>query len=598
MRNPANHLYEFGPYRLDPQESVLLREGHPVPLAPKVLQTLFILVRRHGHVVGKDELIAELWPETFVEEANLTQNIFTIRKALGESGQKYIETVPRRGYRFTAPVHELWDAEDDFITVQQRTGPSIVIEEAIGTGAATRSIAVLPFKFLGADGSDEYLGLGIADALITKLTNVRHIIVRPTSAVLRYGGLKSDSIAVGQELRVELVLEGSVQRQADRIRVTVQIVSLKDEAPVWAGKFDAQFTDLFSIEDSISEQVTQALTVKLTSEERWRLSKHYTENTEAYQLYLKGRYFWNNWTEGGLKKAIEYFQQAIDKDPSYALAYAGLADSYGLLGEYGVLPPNDAQLRAKAAAMKALGIDETLAEAHALLGLLKEDYEWDQVGAEREFKRAIELKPNYATAHFYYAMYLGRVSRFDESMIEMNQALELDPLSLTINSQLGRLLISMRQYDESIEQLQRTLEMDPNYGAAHAILALAYERKGLYEEAIAACQQGVVCLGRNPVIVAWFGIICAMAGHRDEALKVLDELQEMAIRCYISPYFIASIHAALGDKDQMFEWLEKAHKGHATHLVYLLIDPWFDNFRSDPRMTELIRRIGLTLWAS
>ncbi len=578
MSKPARHFYQFGPFRLDAAERLLLREGEPVLLTPKVFDTLLVLVQNSGRLLGKDELMQTVWPDAIVEESNLSQNIFTLRKALGESPTKpkYIETIPRRGYRFIASVRE------------------VRYEGADLTGVAVRSIAVLPFKPLGAKNGDEYLGLGLADALITRLSNIGQIVVRPTSSVRKYTGLEQDPVAVGRALRVESVLDGSLRRSGERIRVTVQLVSVRDGVPLWADRFDEKFTDIFVVEDSISERVAAALMLKLTGEDKKRLTKRYTENIEAFQLYLKGRYYWNKRTGQGLKKGIEYFQQAIEKDPTYALAYAGLADCYNLLSLYGVFPPKETMPRAKAAAMRALEIDNTLAEAHTSLAYAKLYYDWDWAGAKREFLRALELNPNYATAHHWYHEYLTAMGWFEESHAEILQAQELDPLSLIISTDVGWGLYYARRYDQAIEQLRKTIEMDPTFAVAHFILGLCYGQKGLFKESAAEIQKAIAILGDNPLALAVgvLGHAYAVSGKKDRALKVFEQLKDLSKRCYVPAYSLAIIYTGLGQKDQALKWLRKAYEERYDRLIYLKVEPMFDSLRSDPRFKDLLRRIG------
>lgn len=670
MSERPAHFYEFGPFRLDAVKRVLLREGQPVPLTPKAFETLLVLIQNSGRVMGKDDLMQLLWPDSFIEieEANLSVNISTLRKALGESRSehRYIVTVPGRGYRFAANVREWWDEGTELI-VQQRTRASVVIEQEeeqegargregegargeqaktspdllsppaslslplssslarrrrpgqlalvvsvalvglgaalaywwfagrqpkVGDGAVVRSIAVLPFKLLSSDGGDEYLGLGMADALITKLGNLSQVAVRPTSAVRRYTGLEPDPVKAGRELKVDSVLEGSIQKSDEQIRVTVQLVKVEDGRHLWAEKFDERFTGIFAIEDSISERVAVALALKLTGEERRRLTRHHTENTEAYQLYLKGRYHWNKRTPDSLKKGVESFQQAIDKDPGYASAYAGLADSYTLLGIQEVLFPKDAFQKARAAAAKALEIDDTLAEAHASLAHISL-HGWDWANAEREFKRAVELNPNYATAHHWYAEYLTALGRMEEAIAEEKRSQEMDPLSLVINTDVGWHLYYARRYDQAIEQYRKTLELDPNFTLAHLRLGQAYEQKQKYAEAIAELNKALALSAGSTETVSALGHAYALSGQKAQAQKALDELKGRAQQGYASAYFIAAIYAGLGERDQAFAWLEKAYEDRSGWLIFIKAEPKLDSLRSDPRFTDLLRRIGL-----
>lgn len=462
--------------------------------------------------------------------------------------------------------------------------------------SSIRSIAVLPFRPLNASEPDgNYLGSGIADALITRLGSLDQISVRPTSAVLRFDDPNQDSLAAARSLGVDAVLEGSFQREGGRLRVTAQLVAAHDGAQIWAGTFDEKLTDIFAVQDSISEQAARALALKLGSEEKRRLRKRYTESAEAYQAYLKGRYFWNKRTEEDLKKSVVFFQQALDLDPIYAPAYAGLADSYLLLGVYGGLPVKEASRRGEAAAMKALELDDTLAEAHASLGLMKNSFEEDYRGAEESFKRAIEINPNYATAHHWYALHLSMEGRHEEAVAKVKRAAELDPLSLMINTDVGLVLSIARRYDEGIAQFQKTLELDPNFFEARHLLGQVYMFKGMYEEAIAEWRK-ITKVGPSVLLgmKIMTGYAYALSGRRDEALKNLDEVRAMERQRGGALLLYETLtYACLGDKDEAFKTLEKLSREEPRLLRGLKTYPLWDNLRTDPRFTELLRRVGL-----
>jgi serine/threonine-protein kinase len=458
--------------------------------------------------------------------------------------------------------------------------------------ATLRAIAVLPFRPISSVGRDEYLELGMADALITKLSSIGEIVVRPTSSVRKYTDLEQDSTVAGRELRVESVLEGSIQRRDNRLRVTARLVSVEDGHTLWAGKFDEDFTDIFAVQDSISEKVASALALKLTGEEKERLTKRYTENTAAYQLYLKGLHFFNRRSVEGYNKAIEYYQQAIEKDPDYALAYAGLADCYANCS-FAELLPREAIVKARAAATRALEIDDTLAEAHNALGHVKVNLDWDWLGAEQEFKLALKLNPNYIEAHHRYAHYLVAMGRFEEALAESLRGLEIDPIDLSMNTHLGWHYLMARQDDLAIEHSKKTLELDQSFVRARLYLGQAYERTGMYQEAIAEIQKVRTLYGESQIATGLLGHAYAVAGMRDEAQKILEELQEQSQREYVLPYNRAIIYIGLGEKDQAFEWLEKAAEDRSDDLIYLNVDQIFDPLRSDPRFTDLMQRIGL-----
>lgn len=552
--------YEFDSFRLDVAERRLLRDGSPVPLAPKVFDTLLALVENSGRLLHKDELISGLWPDTFVEESTLARNISDLRKALGPPGEaKYIETVPKCGYRFLTDVRQV-QPQCSTVIVERRTRSRVVMEEELES--EVRSIAILPFKRLNANDADDYLGLGLADELITRLSNIRQIAVRPTSAVMKYVGTTHDPVAAGRALKVEAVLDGAIQKSGERVRVTVQLVSIDSENPLWAGKFDEKFTDVFAVEDSISEQVASALMLELTADERLLLRKRYTDNTEAYQLYLKGRYYWNKRTTEWLKKGVECFSQAIDLDPDYASAYAGLSDSYTLLVIREALSPDEGFKKAKAAAAMALKIDPSLGEAQASLAhAMLHNWEW--ADAEHEFNRALELSPNYPSAHHWYSEYLLATGRLDEAIAEVKRAQALDPLSLIINAHLSDVLFYARRYEESATQSEQVLDMDPRFVLAQINLARAHAQLGRYEQAVAEFQRARELLPDSLESSWMLGQVYASWGRRAEARTILDELIDESKRRYVSPRGIGMIYAALGEKDEAFRWLERAYDAPA-----------------------------------
>jgi TolB-like protein len=459
--------------------------------------------------------------------------------------------------------------------------------------APIKSIAVLPFRPLLAESRDEALELGMADTLINKLSNIRQVTVRPLSAVRKYTSLEQDAAAAGREQRVDAVLDGNIQRSGTKIRVTVRLVRVADGREIWTEQFDEQFTDIFSVQDSVSSKVSGVLAVALTGEEKELLTKRQTTDVEAYQLYLMGRYHLNRLTDEGLRKGLDYFQRAIDKDPKYALAYAGLADAYISLGDFDALPPKETFPQAKQAAAQALKLDENLAEAHVSLATARFLYDWDWTGPEDEYRRAIAINPSYSDAHQMYSYYLSGRGRFDEALREMQRAQELDPLSLAKITAVGEVLYMARRNDEAILAFQKTLEMDPNFGFAHWALGRAYAEKGMYEQAIASFQKAIPLSGDSPDEPAELGRAYARSGRKTEARKIADDLKEQSKRRYIAPCVVASLYAALGEKDQAFVWLDKAYEAHDFILVLLKVEPMFDNLRSDPRFTVLLKRVGL-----
>ncbi len=594
MLKPDAHLYEFGPFHLDTSERLLLRDGVRVPLADKAFDTLVALIRRKGHLATKEELMTEVWPEAFVEENNLDKSVSAVRQALGDrpSAPTYVETVRGRGYRFLRPVIEVpggeailkslgeTKSEEALLTATQSapthrnrfksllliTGASVLVvglslatyfwltirAKRVQTALPPKSIAVLPFKPLASDSHDESLELGMADTLITKLGNLRDVTVRPISAVRKYTSLDQDSIAAGKELGVDAVLDGSMQRA----------VSNDDER---------------------------------------RLAKRYTENTEAYQLYLKGRYFWNRRTEESTRKSIDYFEQAVSLDRNYALAYSGLADAYWVLHIVGQGHEGE-QLRAQAeaAALRALALDDTLAEAHTSLGEIKEVFDLDFQSAEREYKHALELDPNYAVGHQRYGFFLNRMGRVDEARTELKRALELDPLSPVINAEAARPFIRSRDYVAAIEQLKKAVELDPNYPRAHNLLAHCYTRMGKYDEAIKEARKAAALSTRSQQADSAASVsyqvayIYAVAGRIPEARSVLKELERSPSPRNDQLYTHALAYAALGERERAFTLIKKLYDTRNIDLVALKFDPAWDNLRTDPHFQELLRRFGLS----
>jgi len=575
--------YEFGPFRIDLERYLLLRGDEAIALSPKVFETLLFLVKHRAEVAKKDDIINSIWPDTFVEEGNLAQNIFLLRKALGEekNEHRYIVTIPGLGYRFVAPVEE---------TAATQVPQPETVARTVG------SIAVLPFKNLAGDDNDKFLGPGLADALIMRLSSIRNLKVRPTAAVLKFINLREEPLAIGLELNVDALLDGVYQRETDTIRVSVQLVSVKDGVTLWAAKFDEKLTDIFTIQDSISEQVVRSLALKLSGDERRQLKESYTLNPEAFQLFVKGRYFWNQRTTEGLKKALDYAQQAIAIDPTYAPAYVGLADTYNLLGaQHSVMAPRDSFPKARAAALRALEIDEKLAEAYASLGFIKFCFEWNWQAAEQSYLRAIELKPNYATAHHWFGELLSSVGRFDEAYDELLLAQELDPLSLAINVDTAACFYYSRQYAQSERQIVNLLELNSNFIRAYMLLGKVQEQAGEPAKAVETLKRAVELSGEDPVTMSTLAHALATAGERDEALRILADLQDSSGSRYVSACSIAAIHIALGNADRAFVSLEEAYENRDIELVWLKVNPVFDPLRSDARFVDLARRVHPSL---
>jgi eukaryotic-like serine/threonine-protein kinase len=459
-------------------------------------------------------------------------------------------------------------------------------------GRTIDSLAVLPFLNASGDPNTEYLSDGIAESIIYSTSQLAELRVTPRSSVFRYKGKEIDPQTVGRELGVSAVLTGRVIQRGDDLTISAELVDLRNNRVLWGQQYTRKIGDILAIQEEIAREISQKLRLRLTSEDEKQLAKRYTENAAAYQLYLKGRYYWYKRTRDGYKKALEHFDQAIQKDPSYALAYTGLADCYNVLSSYGIASPKESFAKGKAAALKARDIDSSLAEARTSLAYIKYQYDWDFSGAEKEFKESIELNPNYATAHQWYALQLAGMGRMEEATLEITRAQEIDPTSLIANVNAGWIFYHARQYDRAIEQMRKSLEMDPNFARGHWAISEPLEQKQRYEEAIAELQKARQ-LDETPIMLALLGHVYALTGKRSEAQKIIGELDEQSKRMYVDPYFLAQIHTALGDPDKAFQELEKAYEEHSSWLVWLKVEPKFDSLRSDPRFTKLVQRIGL-----
>jgi eukaryotic-like serine/threonine-protein kinase len=460
----------------------------------------------------------------------------------------------------------------------------------VAPSVTTTTLAVLPFDQLNAGGGEDHLGLGLADALIARLSNVRQVVVRSTSTVRELGGFTLEPVEAGRRLRVQFVIDGTIQRSADRIRVRVQLVDVRRGAPLWAESFDERFTEILSVEDSISRRVVEALTLRLGRNEMARLARHGTQDPEAHLLYFKGRYYWNKRKTANLKTAIAYFQQAIDRDPGYAEAFAGLADAYALLATAGpdALPPHDAMPRARAAATAALGLDEHLAEAHTSLGYVASNYDWDWAVADREFRRAIALNPNYATARHWYCWYLIMMGRLDEAEAEITRAQELDPLSPIINTTLGVPLFYARQYDRALDRFKRAAQVGPEFWLTDVWLGWTYAETGRHIEAVAQFKRDA---DLGALKYGGLGYTYARAGDHRAAREVLAGALRTSEQQYLSSHAIAIIYAALGEKDEAFNWLERALSERDEEMTLIKVDPRVDSLRSDARFASLVERV-------
>ena len=634
MSGADNQIYEFGDFRLEKKERRLLRDGEAVALTPRAFDLLVILVEHHGQLVTKDELMQGVWAGSFVEDANLNVNISTLRKALGENA--FIETVPKQGYRFTGSVSEAGGRPAVF---ERFTRTSIVSEEEsfdydsaptkranklrpsllIGvtgalliailavaafsvwrmstraTAVEIKTLAVLPFKEIGEPRGDEYLGLGFADALITRLSNLNHVVIRPTSAVQQYDSKRVDAATVGRDLAVDSVLDGTIQQSGDTLRVNVQLINVRDGVALWAGKFDEKAANIFALQDAISEQVARLLSKELSSEEKQGLTKSFTTNADAYKSYVKGRFILEKKTVDEAHLAIQYFEDAVAKDPNYALAYTGLADAYYTISdEDDKMSYSETMAKCRAAAVRSLELDETLAESHLSHALVLFNYDWDWNAAEREFKRAIELNPNYTPAHHEFSHFLIAMGRVDESLAESKTALELEPLSVKMNVHLAWHYLRARQYDEAIAQGRKTLEMSPNYIRAHHFIGIALYKQGKFGESINELETTYSLRGEGMEGVGSLGHVYGAAGRTNDALRILEDLRKRSAVAYVSPYDMAIIYAGLGDKDQAFVWLEKAYQERNGSIPMLRNDLFLQSLSNDKRYSDLMKRAGLT----
>jgi len=630
----SEKFYSFNGFQIDPGRKILVRlpDSEPVTLTHKAFQVLSVLVANHGKLVSKNDLMSRVWQDSFVEEANLTQTISVLRKALGEkpSQHRFIVTESGRGYRFVAPVAEI---KTDQVGEENPAEPVVALPAAvhdpnyrkpyvyviagvmlvsivIGVGLfwnspdakslapssarEVKAIAVLPFRHIESNDDNQLLGIGMADAIITKLSQIKSLVVRQTKSVLRYADATPEAIKVGREINVDAVLEGNIQKAEGRIRVSVRLYRVSDGALLWAESFDERDTDIFALQDSISEKVAKSLSLELNPEERDKLRRRYTGNVEAYQLYNKGRFFWNNRNGIDLRKSIELYEQAIAKDENYALAYSGLAESYILLQFFSQSQKNDFFSKARKAAEKALSLDENLAGAHAALALYKQLYEWDWEGAEIEFKLTIAANPNYATAHQWYGEFLSSMGRTEESIAEVEKAVELDPLSLSTNTARAVPYLAARKYAVAIEKLKPALELDQNFSLALLYMGRAYDGLGNHKEAIAQYQKSIQNPGGGgPYFSTALIYSFAKDGQKKEAEEQLNGLLKLAEKHSVSDYVLAGGFAALGQKEKALDALEKAFQERDGLMHVIKVDPNFDELRGEIRFQTIIAKMNL-----
>ncbi|HSZ00469.1 MAG TPA: winged helix-turn-helix domain-containing protein [Terriglobales bacterium] len=611
-------LLRFGIFEVDPKAGEVRKAGVKQKLAAQPFQVLQALLERPKEVVTRDELRQRIWLDnTFVDyDLALKKAINRVREVLGDSAEspRFIETIPRRGYRFLADVEAVESSHcTPSVWGQNRWG--LVAALALVAGAALllalnagklrtlifaksrsfeiRSIAVLPLQNLSNDPSQDYFSDGMTEALTTELAQIGSLRVISRTSAMHFKGTRETLPQIGRELNVDAVVEGSAARAGDHIRITAQLIETQTDRHLWAKSYERNVQDVLALQNEVARDIAEEIRIKLTPQEKMLLASGRPVNLEAHEAYLKGRYYLNKRTEEGFRQALAYFSDATQKDGNYALGYAGLADSYVLLGEYSLLPAKEAFPKARDAAAKALERDDTLAEPHNALAAVKEDYDWDWVGAEREFHRAIELNPGYATAHQWYAELLSELGRHKEALAEIRQAQQLDPFSLIINAVYADVLRTAGQDDLAINQLRKTLEIDPNFAHAHFHLGLTLLRKGAFEQAIAEIQTAATLSPNVNDYQGGLGYAYARAGKRAEALNVLERLKEGPKQTYVSWFYVAAIYAGLDEKDQAFACLEKAYEQHEQGFVVMRREPMFDPLLSDPRYQDLLRRLGL-----
>ena len=571
----SQQVLRFGPFELDCAAHELRRDGARVRLQEQPLQVLQILLEQPGRVIPREELQRRIWPsDTFVDfDHGINNAIKRLREVLGDTAEtpRYVETLPRRGYRFIGNVNAIAEPGADSI----------------------RSLAVLPLENLSGNPEEEYFADGLTEALITSLAKIGALRVVSRTTVMQYKRPQTPLPQIARELQVEGIVEGTVLRSGDRVRITAQLIEARTDSHIWAESYERDLRDILALHADLARAIAGQIQIALTPAEQSQLGRGRPVHPEAYEAYLKGRHHWNRRSGDDLKKAIEYFQRAIDKDPNYAPAYTGLADCAGIAGFWSFAAPAEGCGKAKAAALRSLELEET-AEAHASLGWAIMHYDWDLSAAEREFQLAIQENPLYAHAHQWYGHCLGCMGRFDEAYKELRYAIQLEPLSLIISTSYAGVSWLGRQWDQSIEQTKKTLDLDPDFVGGRWALARVYDAKGMAESAIAYAQEAVA-LSRNTQMffIADLGHSYASAGKKEEAIGVLRQLRKIGKQRYVDPSLAAHIYVALGEKESAFECLERAFETRSSWVPYLPMDVCFDPIRHDPRFRDLLQRAGL-----
>jgi TolB-like protein/DNA-binding winged helix-turn-helix (wHTH) protein/Tfp pilus assembly protein PilF len=636
-------VVRFGTYEVSLLSGEVRKSGLRIKVQQQPMKLLEILLERSGEVVTREELRSRVWPNESFGDFDQALNIAIgkLRSALGDSAEnpRFIETLPKRGYRFIADVSVVdadtrpkrpGSADGDLpgperkaesghrvreagltVAPKRRLWPTrrVIVALAVVISlpilavwlfrsrgrapAGIRSLAVLPLDNLSGDASQNYFADGMTDELITDLAQISALRVISRTSVMVYEGARKPLPQIARELNVDAVVEGTVLRSGDQVRITAQLIEASTDKHIWSRSYEGDLRDTLTLQRRVASAIADQIRINLTPQEQAALKNTRSVNPEAYESYLKGRYFWNKRTADGLKVALAYFNQAIEEDPKYAQAYSGLADTYALLGDwqYAVMTPKEAFPKAKSAAIRALELDNALGEAHNSLAFVLDGFDWDLDSGGKEFRRAIELNPGYATAHHWYAWHLSLLGRYDEAIAEMRKAENLDPLSLIINSDLAELLVLAHSYDESIQQSRKTIEMDPNFALAHNQLAQAYLQKHIYGEAIAEMQKAVQLSGGSPTCVSNLARAYVASGKRTEAVQLLSDLRRRSNSSYSNASEIAMIYASLGETDEAMNWLARGYEERFNPGV--LLRPGFDPLRSDRRFQTLVRRVGL-----
>lgn len=631
MASPAKpNVVTFGAYEFNPCSGELRKEGMRVRLEGQPLAILQVLLERPGELVTREELQKKLWPgDTFVDfEHSLNAAIKRLRAVLSDSADqpRYIETLARRGYSFVAPTNGVVaDREREkpvAATVESPAPPQVSVYKKrfwLVAGAAlcvivlagrewrlsrnrltapaippVRSLAVLPLENLSGDPSQEYLADGMTEELIGRLAAIRGLRVISRTSAMHFKNTTLSMPEIAKTLGVDAIVEGSIIREGGEVRVHAQLIRGATDEHIWAGEYQREYRSLLALQDEVSRNIAERIEISLTPQERLTLASTHPLDPEAHDDYLKGSYYFNQRTQDALNKSTGFFQQAIVRDPGYALAYSGLADAYAMFGFRGGFPSKDALLRAKAAALKAIELDDNLAEPHASLAFIAETYEWNWAMAEREYKRAVQLNPNDARTHNWYAGYLMYMGRLEEGISEARRARELDPLSLPVNNALAGRLLAAGRYDLALEQVQKTLLLDPHFAPARQTLGWAYLHKGRREEAIQEFQKALQLSGTEDTdLMLDLGFAYATAGKRGEAKRILDTLKSLRERGIVPSSSIAILYGALGDSNEAFVWLEKAYEERDPQLTYLNAGRRFEPLRQDPRFRALVQRVGL-----